>query len=135
VKALADYLQTRLTGQAGTPPRGMQLNASFTQLNTSGWEGVTATQALTHMPLEEAQALARVYAQTRAFNELEAKAESHWFDLAALPADDPSAPRPREELVQEAASVKLSLAYQKAIAEGGPSVLAGYDRALKVLGR
>jgi hypothetical protein len=64
------------------------LPGDFTTLGTSAWESTVATNALVHMPFDQASAVAGAYASARAFNSLEDRIEDRWFELSSI--GDPS---------------------------------------------
>lgn len=88
LNALVRYGRARLHGERVPLPSDLNVTMTFIPMSTSAWESAVATQALVHMPYEEAHALTRVYAGTRVYNDYQEQASKQWFELDALP-DDP----------------------------------------------
>lgn len=111
--------------------RGKGLRASVSPLSTAAWEAAGASEAIVHMPLQEAQALAKVYSSSRAFNTLEDRVEERWFELAELPSLQDM---DRSQILLGIGRIKVLLSYQLSIAASGGSLLHDYDDALAALG-
>lgn len=133
LKALISYGQARLAHRAAALPSGVDLNGRFTTLRTSGWESTVATQAIAHMPYDQAQAVASVYASSRGFNDLEARIEPRWFELARYGGEIES--MPDADVRRALGDLRVLLSYQTAAATSGSETLAEYDRALSILKR
>lgn len=130
--ALARYGDDRLAGRAGARAPDVTLDVSFKPMNTAAWESTQATQALTHMPYPEAQALSRAYDGARIFNGFEAEAVRHWYELTTLPGD--LGALSDTELRSALHEVRLNQAYSRSILQSGQGLLQVYDRALSRLG-
>ncbi len=76
--------------------------------------------------------LERVYAGSRAFNALEEKVETRWFELAAI-SDDPEH-MPDSELAAALSSLQVVLSYQQSVVLVGEVLLKGYDQTLHQIG-
>ncbi len=128
---LLRYTRDRLQGRQARLSPDLQLNMTFIPMNTAAWESAVSTQALVHMPYDQAHALGVVYAGTRVFNEYEADATRHWMELAVLP-DDPGS-LPRDQLEAAAREMALNQGYQASLIASGQHLLGAYDKALAVL--
>jgi hypothetical protein len=85
------------------------------------------------MPYDQANTVARAYASTRAFNALEDKAESRWFELSSF-GDDPE--HLSDDEIRKALDVlRIVRAYQASAAQSGNHVLREYDEAINALGQ
>lgn len=106
------------------------LPGSFTTLSTSAWESTVATDALVHMPFDQASAVAAAYASSRAFNSLEERIEDRWFELSSIgdPSDLSDA-----DLRKVLGQLRVAYAYQTAAAQAGRDVLHKYEVALSAL--
>jgi hypothetical protein len=111
--------------------RGQQLSASVSPLSTAGWEAAGASEAIVHMPLQEAQALAKVYSSSRVFNTLEDRVEERWFELSGLPA---MYDMDRSQIILGIGQIKVLLSYQLTIVASGGTLRNEYDAALAMLG-
>jgi len=133
VKSLRAYIaygQDRLLHKTRPLPTDPLLG-NFTTVSTSAWDSTVATNALVHMPFDQANAVAKAYAASRAFNSLEERIEEHWFELASI-GDDPgslSDGDTRKALGQ----LRVAYTYQTAVAQAGRDLVAKYDAALTSL--
>lgn len=131
LKTLILYGQDRLSHRPHPFPSDANLNGSFTTLSTSAWESTVATQALVHMPFDEANALANAYTATRGFNEIDERAEARWFELAGIGADYKHLSD--ADVAKALSELRVAFSYQTAIEDAGRQVIAGYDKALAKL--
>lgn len=132
-KSLRSYIaygQARLRHSAHLVPND-PLPGSFTTLSTAGWESTVATNALVHMPFDEANAVATAYASSRAFNSLEERIEEHWFELSSI-GDDPSSLSDAETR-KALGQLRVAYTYQTAIALAGADLQRKYDEAIAAL--
>lgn len=129
LRAYIQYGEDRLHHQQRPLPN-QPLPGSFTTLSTSAWESTVATDALVHMPFDQASAVATAYASSRAFNSLEERIEDHWFELSSIgdPSDLSDA-----DLRKVLGQLRVAYTYQTAAAEAGRDVLHKYDAALSAL--
>jgi hypothetical protein len=129
--SLLQYARDRLQGRQVRLSPDLQLNMTFIPMNTAAWESAVSTQALVHMPYDQAHALGVVYAGTRAFDDYQADATRHWMELAVLP-DDPGT-LPRDQLEAAARELALNQGYQASLIVSGRHLLESYDKALAAL--
>ena len=129
LRAYIHYGEDRLHHRAHKLPNDA-LPGDFTTLSTSAWESAVATNALVHMPFDQANALASAYASSRAFNSLEERIEDRWFELSSIgdPSDLSDA-----EVRRVLGQLRVAYAYQTATAQAGRDVLHKYDTALTAL--
>jgi hypothetical protein len=137
LRALIDdaelWLQTGSdAAQSRIELRAKQLRASVSPLSTAAWEAAGASEAVVHMPLREAQALAKVYSSSRVFNGLEDRVEEHWFEVSGLPSTLKG--MERSQIASGVAQLKVLLSYQLTIVAAGDGLLKEYDATLAVLG-
>jgi hypothetical protein len=118
--------------QARVDSNAKRLTPSVTTLSTAAWEAAGVSQAVVHMPLSEAQALARAYAASRVFNGLEDRATDRWFELSGLGSSLNEMERP--QIQAGISSLKVLLSYEDTIVASGSVVLQEYDAALAALG-
>jgi hypothetical protein len=128
---LALYGRRRLAGDKPGPPDPVTLSLIFKPMKMAAWDSTVATQALAHMPYAEAQAVSRAYAGSRNFNDFQADAIRHYFELSTLPDDLASASD--AELKPVMREVALNRLYQGAVLQAGQGLLGIYDRALAAL--
>ena len=100
-------------------------------MKMAAWDSTVATQALAHMPYVEAQAVSRAYASTRNFNDFEADAIRHYFELSTL--TDDLAAASNADLKSAVREVELNQLYQGSVLQAGQGLLIIYDRALTAL--
>lgn len=131
LNALVRYGRDRQIGKRPSIPPSLNIAMTFMPMSTAGWESAVATQALVHMPYEEAHALTRVYAGTRVFNEFENEASKHWIALNTLP-DNP-ATMSGDELKSATRELAMNQAYQGSLSASGTHLLAIYDDAISVI--
>lgn len=129
--ALVRYGRARLHGEHVPLPANTSVTMTFIPMSTSAWESAVATQALIHMPYDEAHALTRVYAGTRVFNAYQDEAAKQWFELNAL-SDDPAS-LSGGELKSATRELVLNQSYQNSLAVSGGHLLTVYDKALAAL--
>jgi hypothetical protein len=127
--AYISYGEDRLHHKAHALPTA-PLPGDFTTLGTSAWESTVATNALVHMPFDQASAVAGAYASARAFNSLEERIEDRWFELSSI--GDPS-DLTNADLRRVVGQLRIAYAYQTAAAQAGNEVLHKYDVALAAL--
>jgi hypothetical protein len=123
------YGERRLHHRQPPPPKDA-LPGDFTTLSTSAWESTVATNALVHMPFDQASALATAYSSSRAFNSLEERIEDHWFELSSI--GDPSE-LSDADVRKVLGQLRVAYVYQTAAAQAGRDVLHKYDVALAAL--
>jgi len=130
LELLAQYGRQRLQGGTVAEPMDISFYVDFRPMNMAAWDSTVATQALAHMPYAEAQALSRAYSGSRIFNDFEADAIRHWYEMSALPdfatAND-------AELKSAVHEVALNQAYQTSMLQSGQGLLALYAKALAAL--
>ena len=131
LRKLIVYGEARLDHHPQPFPKDISLNGGFGTLSTSAWEGTLATQALTHMPYDEAQSLASVYSFSRAFNSLEERIETRWFELAAFNSDP--ARMANADVAKGLAELRVTYSYQATVVQTGTQLLKSYDDTLRVL--
>jgi hypothetical protein len=129
--ALIRYARDRLQGKAPKIGPDIQLSMDFRPMSTAAWESTVATQALVHMPYEEARALTRVYAGTRVYSEYESEAARRWIELDTY-TDTPES-LSTDELRSAKRLLLLNQAYQQTLTVSGEHLLELYDKALAQL--
>ncbi|HEX5182117.1 MAG TPA: hypothetical protein VFW19_03085 [Allosphingosinicella sp.] len=129
--ALLAYGRARLQGRPARLAPDLQLNMRFVQMSTAGWDSALATQALVHMPYDQAHALSVAYAGTRVFNDYEADATRHWMELNTWP-DDPGT-LSHDQLQAAVHELALNQGYQQSLIASGAHLLLAYDKAIAAL--
>jgi hypothetical protein len=122
------HAKDRLTGRAANFASGPTLAIDFRPMNAAGWEATVATQALAHMPYGEAQDLARAYSGGRIYNDYQADAIRHWYELSALPDDLSSLAAP--DLKAALYQFEINRAYEASLLTAGDGLIQVYDKAL-----
>lgn len=126
-----DYAKSRLSG--GRPGEPMiALHVDFAEMRTAAWESTVATQALSHMPYEDAQVFALAYSASRTFNGLQQEARKPYIEMAATLDGDPGA-MTDEQLRETQRAVALNRMYAATALATGQDLLKVYDRALQRL--
>lgn len=128
---LVEHDGPRQSGGSGDEPN-IAINIEFREMRTAAWESTVATQALTHMPYQDAQAFALAYSGSRTFNGLQEEARKPWIEMSASfggALKDMSEGQFRD--AQRAAI--LNRTYATTILATGQDLLKIYDRALKHL--
>jgi len=128
---LAQYGRQRLAGEKPEPPKDLTFSLTFKPMKMAAWDATVATQALAHMPYAEAQAVSRAYAGSRNFNDFEADAIRHYFELSTLPENLASVSD--ADLKPVMRDVALNRIYQGSVLQSGQSMIGLYDRALAAL--
>ena len=128
---LITYGRARIAGRAATLPV-LQSTRSFSFLTTTAWETAVATQALIHMPFEEAGRISAAQVKQASLNTLQSRAEDEWFDLAAY--GDPRAV-PKNELRPALEKVTIAYAYLVSVRATEKDLVGVYDEALIAIRR
>lgn len=128
---MSAYLRSRSAGDKAAG-EDIAINVDFTEMRTAAWESTVATQALAHMPYEEAQALALAYSASRTFNGLQQEARKPYIEMAATLGDDPSS-MSQEQVRDTQRAIGLNRMYATTTVKTGQDLLKVYDRALEKL--
>jgi hypothetical protein len=128
---MSDLVRTTLAGKK-PESANFDINIVFIEMRTAAWESTVATQALTHMPYEEAQALALAYSASRTFNGLQQEARKPYIEMAGTLGEDPAS-MSKEELREAQRAVGINRMYVTAASATGQDLLEVYDRALERL--
>jgi hypothetical protein len=128
---MSAYLRSRSVGDKAAG-EDIAINVDFTEMRTAAWESTVATQALAHMPYEEAQALALAYSASRTFNGLQQEARKPYIEMAATLGDDPSS-MSQEQVRDTQRAIGLNRMYATTTVKTGQDLLKVYDRALEKL--
>jgi len=127
---LIQYGQSRLAGKTATLPQLSSVR-SFTQVHSTAWETATATQAVIHLPFQEAGLISSAQSKQVFYNALESRAEDEWFELAAF--GDPRT-IPADQIAPALQKVRIAYAYLTSEEDAEQQLIAAYDKALAKLG-
>lgn len=128
---MSAFLQSESAGEKAAG-ENIAINIDFTEMRTAAWESTVATQALAHMPYDEAQALALAYSASRTFNGLQQEARKPYVEMAATMADDPTS-MSKEQVAETQRAIRLNRMYATTTVQTGEDLLKVYDRALEKL--
>jgi hypothetical protein len=118
--ALATYGEQRLAGNRPTRPN-QDIHGDIDERSSASWDSTVATQALLHIPYDEADALARAYSGARSFNALEHESEPFWLAFEALPKDLEGLPD--VELRDAVRQLQPLQSYIRVLMQGGQQLL------------
>lgn len=128
---MSEYANSRISGGGSAEPK-IAINVDFAEMRTAAWESTVATQALSYMPYEDAQALALAYSGSRTFNGLQQEARKPYIEMAATISGKPEAMN-NEQLREVQRTVTMNRMYATTALATGQELLKVYDRALERL--
>ena len=122
------YGRARLKGKREPFPPNFSFGIDLIPMNTAAWESTSASQALAHMPYEEAHRLAKAYAGSRSYDVYQVEAATHLYELASLPEDLDTLSG--DDLKSAVHEVALNRAHEASLLRSGEGLLKIYDEAL-----
>lgn len=131
LEVLREFLSSAAKGKPALLPAGFSIPSEFESMDTSAWESAVATQALSHMPSKQVDAIAQAYSGSRELNEFEQLAVKQSVEMSSISTV------PGEMSPQEAKSgvrqVSVAMAYSASLRTAAMGLLNVNKRAIAMI--